>query len=57
MPARKEGAWTSRRMLSPSRAQLEQMRRALPAGALPHEGGPGNDGPQIPGEHSGGMYL
>ena len=39
-----------------ARAQLEQMRRALPAGTLPHEG-PGQEGPQIPGEHSGGMYL
>lgn len=40
-----------------ARAQLEQMRRALPAGTLAHEGGPGHEGPQVPGEHSGGMYL
>ena len=40
-----------------ARAQLEQMRRALPAGAMPdqhHEGGDDQDGK--PG-HSGGMYL
>ena len=41
-----------------ARAQLEQMRRALPPGAMPH--GPGaqdQDGEQAPGDHSGGMYL
>lgn len=42
-----------------ARAQLEQMRRALPPGAMPHQaqeqGGEGNeDGPR---NHSGGMYL
>jgi hypothetical protein len=44
-----------------ARAQLEQMRRALPPGVLPHEqasAGPGQpDGEQTPGNHSGGMYL
>jgi hypothetical protein len=43
-----------------ARAQLEQMRRALPPGVLPHEAsaGPGqSDGEQTPGNHSGGMYL
>jgi hypothetical protein len=43
-----------------ARAQLEQMRRALPAGAMPHEqhGQPGDqDGDQAPRDHSGGMYL
>ena len=41
-----------------ARAQLEQMRRALPPGAMPqqHPGQPGEDGGQ-PGDHSGGMYL
>jgi hypothetical protein len=41
-----------------ARAQLEQMRRALPPGAMP----PGHpqqaeDGEQAPGDHSGGLYL
>jgi hypothetical protein len=43
-----------------ARAQLEQMRRALPPGVLPHEAasaGSGEDGEQTPGNHSGGMYL
>jgi hypothetical protein len=42
-----------------ARAQLEQMRRALPPGAMPHPPQPGSedqDGEQAPG-HSGGMYL
>ena len=42
-----------------ARAQLEQMRRALPPGAMPH--GPqdteGQDGDQASRDHSGGMYL
>jgi hypothetical protein len=42
-----------------ARAQLEQMRRALPPGAMPHGQlhGEDQDGEQAPGEHSGGMYL
>jgi hypothetical protein len=42
-----------------ARAQLEQMRRALPPGAMPH-GQPmtgDQDGEPAPGDHSGGMYL
>lgn len=41
-----------------ARAQLEQMRRALPPGAMPHE--PQDEdagGERAPGNHSGGMYL
>jgi hypothetical protein len=43
-----------------ARAQLEQMRRALPPGAIQHAMQPGSedqDGEQAPGGHSGGMYL
>ena len=41
-----------------ARAQLEQMRRALPPGAMPHGMAPdGQDGEQAGGDHSGGMYL
>lgn len=44
-----------------ARAQLEQMRRALPPGVLPHDpasaGSGEQDGEQTPGNHSGGMYL
>jgi hypothetical protein len=42
-----------------ARAQLEQMRRALPPGAMPHpqQGSEDQDGEQAPGNHSGGMYL
>ena len=41
-----------------ARAQLEQMRRALPPGAMPHgPDGTDQDGEQAPGDHSGGMYL
>jgi hypothetical protein len=41
-----------------ARAQLEQMRRALPPGAMPHGlAGTDQDGEQAPGDHSGGMYL
>jgi hypothetical protein len=44
-----------------ARAQLEQMRRALPPGALPHQaaggGLPDQDGEQAPGDHSSGLYL
>ena len=42
-----------------ARAQLEQMRRALPPGAMPHGHQiPGDqDGEQAPGDHSGGLYL
>jgi Protein of unknown function (DUF2587) len=41
-----------------ARAQLEQMRRALPAGTMPN-GQPqmGEDGDQGRGDHSGGLYL
>jgi hypothetical protein len=44
-----------------ARAQLEQMRRALPPGSMPDEGGPGQPGqPGGPDEQQsgrGGMYL
>ncbi|MGZ6772866.1 MAG: proteasome activator, partial [Mycobacteriaceae bacterium] len=42
-----------------ARAQLEQMRRALPPGALPHQmqGADDGTGQQGPGEHSSGLYL
>ncbi|HET6167081.1 MAG TPA: bacterial proteasome activator family protein [Marmoricola sp.] len=43
-----------------ARAQLEQMRRALPPGAMPHapQDGAGQDGDeQANRDHSGGMYL
>jgi len=42
-----------------ARAQLEQMRRALPPGAMPHGmAAPGDDGSQQgPGDHSSGLYL
>jgi hypothetical protein len=41
-----------------ARAQLEQMRRALPPGAMPHPHGSGEpDEEQASGDHSGGMYL
>jgi hypothetical protein len=42
-----------------ARAQLEQMRRALPPGAMPHDASlqGDQDGEQAPGNHSGGMYL
>jgi hypothetical protein len=41
-----------------ARAQLEQMRRALPAGGMPHPPQAGDqDGEQAPRNHSGGMYL
>jgi len=41
-----------------ARAQFEQMRKALPPGAMPHAAGDQHDpqGPPRPGE-SGGMYL
>jgi hypothetical protein len=41
-----------------ARSQLEQMRRALPPGAMPglHQGGQGDDDGQEPGSQ-GGMYL
>lgn len=39
-----------------ARAQLEQMRRALPPGGMPHPQ-PSEDGEHAPGDHSGGMYL
>ena len=42
-----------------ARAQLEQMRRALPPGIMPHEAMPGGapQPEQRPDDHSGGMYL
>jgi hypothetical protein len=44
-----------------ARAQLEQMRRALPPGMMPDDGQPGQPGqPHVPGEEQGnrgGMYL
>jgi hypothetical protein len=42
-----------------ARAQLEQMRRALPPGAMPHQGPASDDedGSDVPRDHSGGMYL
>ncbi|HEX7716172.1 MAG TPA: bacterial proteasome activator family protein [Marmoricola sp.] len=44
-----------------ARAQLEQMRRALPPGAIPHipqaDAGDQDGTEQAPGNHSGGMYL
>jgi len=41
-----------------ARAQLEQMRRALPPGAMPHPPGQADDdGQQAHGDHSGGLYL
>jgi hypothetical protein len=42
-----------------ARAQLEQMRRALPPGAMPHQAQEqgGEDGADGPRNHSGGMYL
>ncbi|MBW8752279.1 MAG: bacterial proteasome activator family protein [Propionibacteriales bacterium] len=41
-----------------ARAQLEQMRRALPPGAMPQPHGSGDtDQEQASGDHSGGMYL
>ena len=40
-----------------ARAQLEQMRRALPPGAMPHQPGQGDEGQQGHGDHSGGLYL
>jgi len=44
-----------------ARAQLEQMRRALPPGAVPpgmqHGGGQGPDDQPPRPDHSGGMYL
>ena len=44
-----------------ARAQLEQMRRALPPGAMPtdprHGESPGQDGQPGRPDHSGGMYL
>ena len=41
-----------------ARAQLEQMRRALPPGAMPQQPQQaGQDQEQSPGDHSGGMYL
>ena len=44
-----------------SRAQLEQMRRALPAGTsmpgMPHEGRRDEDEKHQPGDRGGGMYL
>ena len=45
-----------------ARAQLEQMRRALPPGvaeAIGQDGQPGQDGPEVPRRpgDSGGMYL
>jgi hypothetical protein len=41
-----------------ARAQLEQMRRALPPGAMPHAPGQADeDGQSSQGDHSGGLYL
>ena len=40
-----------------ARAQLEQMRRALPPGAMPPDPSRGGGSDQPPGDHSGGMYL
>jgi Protein of unknown function (DUF2587) len=40
-----------------SRAQLEQMRRALPAGPGEAPGAPRHPGQEGPGERGGGMYL
>ena len=43
-----------------ARAQLEQMRRALPPGAMPqgpHRGAEDQDGEQAPRDHSSGLYL
>jgi hypothetical protein len=40
-----------------ARAQLEQMRRALPPGAMPQQTPGDQDGEQAPGDHSGGLYL
>jgi hypothetical protein len=43
-----------------ARAQLEQMRRALPPGSMPQHPGDQHgdqDGDQGRGDHSGGMYL
>jgi proteasome activator-like protein len=42
-----------------ARAQLEQMRRALPPGAMPQHPGQSEDGDDqsAHGNHSGGMYL
>jgi hypothetical protein len=40
-----------------ARAQLEQMRRALPPGAQPHGGPPVEDGDPARRDHSGGLYL
>src|SRR5690349_20681700 len=41
-----------------ARAQLEQMRRALPPGAMPQPHGSGEpDQESASGDHSGGMYL
>jgi len=42
-----------------ARAQLEQMRRALPPGAMPQDGmrGDGAGDQQGPGDHSSGLYL
>ena len=41
-----------------ARAQLEQMRRALPPGTVPHDPRTGDqDGEQAPRDHSGGLYL
>jgi proteasome activator-like protein len=39
-----------------ARAQLEQMRRALPPGSMP-QAHPSEDGEQAGRDHSGGMYL
>jgi hypothetical protein len=40
-----------------ARAQLEQMRRALPAGAMPAQAGVADEG-EVPGrDHSSGLYL
>jgi hypothetical protein len=40
-----------------ARAQLEQMRRALPPGSMPSAGGPGGQRPDESGDPSRGMYL
>jgi hypothetical protein len=42
-----------------ARAQLEQMRRALPPGAMPqqHESEQDQDGDRATRDHSGGLYL
>jgi len=40
-----------------ARAQLEQMRRALPPGAMPQDPSRGGGSDEQPGDHSGGMYL